>query len=156
MSTAYIDIAFLVIFILFVARGALHGFVTEFFGFIAIFLGVFLGRKYMMSLAPYMENFFPEHLAGFISFIVIVLSVMLIVGIVANIFRKIVDIVFIGWLDALLGALFGFAKAVLVCAVFAFGLEIFFGETSFVQGSIIFPYMITVVEYFTVFLSENI
>ena len=100
-------------------RGFSKGLILELTTFIGMILGVIAAFYFWKDLSDLLSAYFsfgPIALK-FISYSIIFLAVMLIAWIIGKIITKIVDLVLLGWLNKLLGAVFGLLKGVIVAAL---------------------------------------
>ena len=107
----YIDIFLLVIAGLAAFKGYSKGLVVEFFSFLAFILGLFLSFKYSRQLVT---NFFGEseqkELWVLAAFILMFVGLSLLIRALGVLVKKSLRLVFLGWLDNVLGAAFGLLK----------------------------------------------
>ena len=113
----YIDIAIALLLVWGVARGGYRGLVLEITGLLAIALAVY-GAVY----TTFLQDFFTQDLhwespytvivAKGITFLVIFIGIMLL----GKLLTRVLKLVFLGWLNRVLGAVFGFLKMFLLMA----------------------------------------
>jgi len=118
------DVVIGIILIVGVASGITRGFVRGILGLIGLVLGIMLAVAYYDWLAENALSFLPgEHAPRVLSFVLILLVVVLLIGAVARFLSHVLKLSTLGWLDRLAGGLLGlltasiFASAVLFLAV---------------------------------------
>ena len=107
----YVDIFLLVILILGAVRGYAKGLIIELFSLIAFFFGLFGAIKFS---GPVTATFFGDsdfYALGLVGvFILLFIALSVLINMVAKLLKKGVDLIFLGWLDNLLGAVLGILK----------------------------------------------
>lgn len=113
-----VDIFFLVILLLFSALGFYWGFIRQVLSLAGLLTGIVLASRYGASLAdsllPFVRN---DTVANSLGFIIVLLAVSAIASLLASLLRSFVGLLFLGWLDHLIGALLGLIQAVLLSTV---------------------------------------
>lgn len=138
--------------------GGFRGLIREVSGIIGVVAGFYGANTYFPLLMPYIEPWITsQDLRKLACFFVLFVLILLAVGLVAWVIRKLLKLVFLGWVDRIFGAVFGAAKGVLVVTV------LFIMATTFIPGSKAFfaesktaPYLARVADALTVFVSRNI
>lgn len=110
----WIDVIILVLLGLAGARGFMKGFFVELAGMVALILGIWGGIHFNEQVAELL-GIEPSKRA--ISFLVTVLGIMIAVHIVSRIVTKFVDVVQLGILNKLGGALLGFLSSAFLFSV---------------------------------------
>ena len=100
-----------------VISGLKEGLVKTVFGIAGMIVGVILASRYYTILAPYLQFVQQENLSKILAFIIITAVVIVIAGILGTIFRKLISMIMLGWLDRLLGAVLSLALCVLSLGV---------------------------------------
>jgi Colicin V production protein. len=68
-------------------------------------------------VAAWLSSFIAsDMLAGALGFLLVLVSVSALASLVASLLRLFVGLLFLGWLDHVLGGVLGFIQAVLICA----------------------------------------
>lgn len=107
----YVDIFLLIILVLGAIRGYSKGLIVELFSLIAFFFGLFGAIKFSGPIAAVFfgeSDFYTIGLVGVFILLFIALSVL--INMIAKLLKKGVDLVFLGWLDNILGAILGILK----------------------------------------------
>ena len=107
-------------------RGLFRGLIKELSSIIGVAGGVYAAYSYYpllsRQLALWITN--PGYQKG-ISFLFIFTVICVVVGIVGGVIKYLMNIVFLGWADRLLGVLFGALKGVLIISVVVLALTTF-------------------------------
>lgn len=120
MQVNYVDIAVLIILLAFGIRGGLRGFVAEMAGLAGLLAGLAAARSGAPHFAETLEQYISPNAAPLVAFVLLVVAGMLVVGLLARVFQRVLEIAFAGWLDHLLGVGAGLLKGGLLCAVLAY------------------------------------
>ncbi len=150
------DILALVIFLYFVIRGAFSGAVTELIGLAGLLGGAYLAVNYSGELVNYLPFSLPQGWEPILSFAIIIFGCGALAALLAFFVRNILDLIFLGFLDHLLGAIIGITKAFLVCSVLTYLAVNYFDSYTFVSSSYSIPYFTDAVEYLITYLPENV
>lgn len=120
MQVNYVDIAVLVILLAFGIRGGVRGFVAEMAGLVGLVVGLAAARSGAPRLAETLSQYISPNAAPLVAFVLLVVAGMLVVGLLARVLQRVLEIAFAGWLDHLLGVGAGLLKGGLLCAVLAY------------------------------------
>ena len=109
----------MVVFLYFIFRGYEQGFIEQTSKIFGLFLAILMGIYYYDSFLYYLEPYFnlPSPLMYLLSFALIFAGVILVVHILGKILKQIVQSLFLGLLDSVAGALFGFLKGAIIVYV---------------------------------------
>ena len=116
---SYVDIALSAILVVALVRGYSRGFIIEVFSILSFVIGVFIAIHFSEPIAKVFfsdSEFFP--VIYIVVFIVLFLIVSLVTGLIARVLKSSVKLVFLGWLDKLLGATFSLLKWVIILSIF--------------------------------------
>ncbi len=121
-----LDIAILVILMIFLAKGLLRGLLKEVCSLAGLFLGAFLAFRYHGPLADaLLERVdLPAQIAVAITFSVLFLATMLVFLVLGFILSRFVKLLFLGGFNRVIGGFFGLAQGVLLLAVVLFALSL--------------------------------
>jgi membrane protein required for colicin V production len=115
----FIDII-LILFLLFgFIKGVWNGFFTELASFISLLVGLFIAIKFSGFTADFIrENYATdiqhlEIIAFAITFILVVIGIILL----AKVFTKVASFTGLGWINRLLGGVFGLLKMIFILSV---------------------------------------
>jgi membrane protein required for colicin V production len=106
-------------------RGATKGFIIELATLIGLGLGILAAYFFADDLQELMKGYFSfsERTTKILSYIAIFFLVMLIVWIIGKVVEKSADMLALGWLNKLLGAIVGIAKGVFIVCILLYILE---------------------------------
>ncbi len=102
--------------------GLIRGFIREAFSLGGIILGVFLGLSLNAGFGAILTPLLgvEADMGQILAFIIIFLLVSLLISLLGVLVKKAAKFVLLGWLDRLLGLVFGFVKGVLIASVVCF------------------------------------
>ncbi len=113
---AIIDIILLICFVPAIVYGIRKGFVKQVVEIVAIVVGAWAAFRFSSRLSVWLAQYLTldEGLLRIISFVIIVLLAVLLLGLVGSLLTRLLKLVFLGWLNGLLGLVFGVLKVALV------------------------------------------
>jgi membrane protein required for colicin V production len=123
---------------IFVLLGIYWGLIRQVLAITGLIVGVALAGRYGSNVAEWLSSFIPDpSLTGIIGFLAVLLLVSTIASLAASLLRIFVGLLFLGWLDHLLGGLLGLIQALLAGAAVLIGLLTFPSPTwsAAVEGS---------------------
>ena len=125
MEFSYLDLFFAIPLLWGIVRGLMSGFIRSLSVFVGLILGITLAQTYAADLSPIISEWFTLSARQCLSlaYVVIFIAVMLLVAIVARILDKFLHLILLGWLNKLLGALFGFFKWAIILSLFIMLIE---------------------------------
>jgi membrane protein required for colicin V production len=131
-------------------RGFFRGLIKEFASILAVLGGFYAAYTYYMevskALAVALSRFDPSH-ASLISFFLIFSAIFVGVSILGLVIKYLLNIAFLGLVDRMFGAGFGFVKAALISSVILIALTVFLPKSSdIVRNSILSPHVVFVAE----------
>lgn len=115
----YIDIILTVLLAFGVVQGLRHGLVKELASVIAVIIGIYVARYW----SDYMSRLLVEwtgwsmQICTPLAYVLVFIVVALIIHALSYIISKILSAVMLGWVNRILGAVFGFVKLVLIISV---------------------------------------
>lgn len=134
-SMNFIDIFFLILSIYFVFKGFKNGLIIELTSLVSFVLGGLAGvylSHYISGLLFAKGGFNPE-VSYAISFLILFASVVIIVRLIAKAVTKVIDMAALGFINKLLGAVFGFLKLVFFAALFFYFIGMVDKENKFIS-----------------------
>ena len=151
------DVFVLVIISFCLIRGYFKGLIGEVSGIIGVVVGFYGANTYYPILIPYLETLIETPGArSLICFFVLFCGILFIVSLIAGLIRKILHLVFLGWVDRFFGLIFGAAKGVLIVSVLFIMMMTFIpGDTRFLSGSKSVPHVASIANSMTLFFSKN-
>ncbi len=118
------DIAISIILFFFAFNGFRHGFIEEIGKIISLISGFVCASKFHHLLMPYMVNYIEtETLQVTLAYLIIFIITIIFISIIIKILQKFIELVFLGWLNRLLGLLLGLLKGFLIISLFIFILQ---------------------------------
>lgn len=147
MQVNYFDIAVLVILLAFGARGGLRGFVAEMAGLAGLATGLGAARSGASRFAETLSRYMPADAAQLVAFALLVVAGMIVVGLLARVLQRVLEISFAGWLDHLLGLGAGLLKGGLLCALLAWLLILLIPKFPLVTEARTIPHLLDFVRW---------
>ncbi|WP_321494572.1 CvpA family protein [uncultured Desulfobacter sp.] len=154
----FFDLCVLIIVGFCLVRGGFKGLVREICGIVGVVAGFYGANTYYPRLIPYIDSWISSpQIQKLVCFFLLFCLILIAVGLVGTLIRKLMKIVFLGWVDRTFGVIFGAAKGLLVTTV------IFILITSFVPNGSDYmatsrtaPYLARGADALTLFISQNI
>ncbi len=122
-----LDFILIVPLLYMVYRGYSKGLIISLATLAALILGIWAGIRFSGAAAGFVgkiihvdERFLPA-----ITFMVIFILILVVVHLFGKMLEKLADLVALGWINKLLGGLFGIAKAVLLLSVLLYLIGVF-------------------------------
>lgn len=142
-----VDIGILTIASIFFIRGLFRGFVHELVTVIGLILGYIISITYLSIVSGLILSYFPtlpESVVNIISFFIIFVGTNLLLRLAANLLSKTLKIAMLGWLNRLLGGVFGLLKSIIILSIVVFIVNLIpFSSTMLenieIQSSILYP-----------------
>lgn len=155
MAINYFDIFVIIAMAFFFIKGAYSGFFEEVSGIVAIILSIFLIRMYGNTVADFIGRYSSSSFNYPFAIVIIVVGGFLAVSLVARLLNKVMQITFTGWINRILGSLFGLAKGLFLTGIVAFALSWFLKDDPLVTGSQTMPYLLDIMEKTVDFVIGN-
>ena len=140
MGTEIFDLIIIITLALFTLRGISNGLIGEVAGIAALLGGFWAARAWNADLAPYLSFISDPSGQRIAACVIIFIAVMLAIGFIAKILKKIASYSFVGWIDKLGGAILGFAKGLLLWTLLFIVLVNLFHDAPFLRDSRAIPY----------------
>lgn len=101
------------------ARGLYKGLINELASLLSLVAGIFLAYHFSQPVFVFLSNYIDEAGAGTkaLSYALIFISTTLIITLIAKALTKLLKLVALGWINRILGALFGAIKFLLILLV---------------------------------------
>jgi len=151
------DILIIVIVSFCLIRGAFKGLIGEVSGIIGVVAAFYGAYTYYPLITVYAQKWIEN--AGFrniIAFFLIFCAILIVINLVSLLIRKILNLVFLGWVDRTFGLVFGAVNGILIVSVIFIMITSFMPKNSnFLTTSKFSPYIAQVSETLTVFVSKN-
>ncbi len=154
----FFDLSVLVIVGFCLVRGGFKGLVREVSGIVGVVAGFYGANTYYPRLIPYVESWITSaQIQKLVCFFALFCLILIVVGLLAFLIRKLLHIVFLGWVDRTFGVIFGAAKGLLIATViFIMATTFVPGGTNQMEASRTAPYLAQVADALTLFISQNI
>ena len=126
-----------------VVKAAISGFFREAFALGGLIVGFLLAGWYYRTLAHQLAGLIASPaFAQFAAFLLILAATMLVAAVLARMLRRTASVVGLGFMDRLLGALFGFARGALLGAAVLTAFTAFLPEGMWLRTSRLAPYLL--------------
>jgi membrane protein required for colicin V production len=150
------DAIILVLFFLFLVRGAWVGFIGQLAFLAAIVLGfaaaVALYDRVAALIAPWIEQ---PQLGFLVTFLLLFLPVYLLITLIGKGLRKVMTITRLTWLDRMLGGLFGLGKGIFVISLLFLTLAGFLPSSRpLLRDSFCYPFLAVTSGYILIFVHD--
>jgi len=137
----WFDIVLIAVLILSTVVGIWRGFINIVLPLIGIIIGVILAGLYAPTMGGWLSIDNAEH-AAWAGYAIIMVGTLIISIILAVILTRFIHLTLLGWLDRLLGGVFGLALSALLCAASLAACVKYGLGTDFIQGSAIAQFML--------------
>jgi membrane protein required for colicin V production len=121
----FLDLLLLIPVVWLCIRGFSKGFIIELASLIGMVLGILAAWYFSGYVIDYLKDYFTltERVLRIIAYVVIFLAVMLVVYLIGKAIEKVAEVVMLGWLNKLLGAIVGLAKGIVLVGIILFIFE---------------------------------
>jgi len=119
------DILIIVFMGLMFIRGIFRGFLKEVFSLAGVIMGIYIGAHYHVILAVYLTWLKHPVLIKIVAFLIVFIVTYTGFSILGLILRKIFQTLFLGWLDRILGSLFGLIEGSFIVGIFLYLFHLF-------------------------------
>lgn len=121
-----------------VVRGLMKGFVQELTGLVAIVAAVFCTKLWAPNVAMWLSKYLTSSFAAcqLIAWFVIFVGVALSLHLAGKIISRLLSAISLGWLNRLVGAIFGAAKWVLVVSILLNGVALLDNRFHFLKPQV--------------------
>lgn len=136
--TNYIDIVILLPLVYGLIRGLMRGVVKEIFAILGIVLGVVVARLFTGSTTIWLQQViaWDESLIRPIAAFVLFMTVAIVCSLLARLLTRLFKMISLGWANRLIGAIFGFAKWLLIVSVIITCLDVLDNSLHFLQPAV--------------------
>ncbi len=138
-----LDIFILVILGFCLVRGVFRGIIKELTSIVGVFAGFYVAYNFYPLVARLISRFstINEAYLNIISFFLVFTILFLAIGLIGVVLKHLFKAVALGWADRLLGATFGFVKAVLIVSVLLVPVTTYLPQNSpVIKNSLLAPY----------------
>jgi membrane protein required for colicin V production len=113
-----IDTIIVVVVLLFGALGIYWGFIRQVLALAGLIAGIIFASRYGARVADALSSFITnDMLAAVLGFVIVLVGVSSAASLIASLLRRFVGLLFLGWLDHLIGGLLGVLQGLLVCTI---------------------------------------
>ena len=158
---SYIDIIIALPIIYGIIRGLMRGVITEVFAIAGIILGIIVARVYAGDAATWLQSIstWDINLLKPIASFCIFLAVAIICNLLARLLTKLFKLIALGWINRLVGGMFGAAKWILIVAVIITCVDMLDGVLNFIkpelkQSSVLYPYALQLTQSLKLMLTS--
>jgi membrane protein required for colicin V production len=111
---------------LFIILGIYWGLIRQVLSLVGLVVGVAMAGRYGPDVADWLSSFVADPVfAGAVGFIAVLMLVSAAASLVASLLRIFVGLLFLGWIDHLLGGVLGLFQAALAAAALLLGMATF-------------------------------
>jgi membrane protein required for colicin V production len=144
----FFDILVIVILGYCLIRGVFRGLIKELSSIIGVLGGFYAAFTYYMLVAkPLSKWITTTGYLNILSFLIIFCGVFIIISILGVIINYLLKIAFLGWLDRILGSVFGAMKGILIVSVLLIAFTAFLPKgTPVIKDSLLSPYVTLISE----------
>lgn len=145
-----IDILVFILLAIFVISNTIRGFVRGLSFLLGVGGGFWLAGHYAPSLTPHLKHWMPSSLSYFLAFLIILIATIITAYLIGILIEVLLKSSMLGWLDHLLGALLGAAKAILIASIILVLINTFHPiPNRWKKGSLTYPYLNSVAQWMT-------
>jgi membrane protein required for colicin V production len=146
----WLDWVILAILLLSILRGLHNGLLMEIFSLIGLVLGIFIACRYWPMAFPLFSGWIHNVWgADLCAFLLVAGLVMIVAALIGHLIRRVVRAIGLGWVDKLLGGVFGFLRGVVVLAIGFFVLAALYPQAPWLQNGMrqsrIAPWVLNIV-----------
>ena len=139
-----IDISFLLVMILAIFKGLSKGLIVGIFSLLAFIIGLAAALKLSAVVAAYLNKNVSSATKWLpvISFLLVFIVVILLVGLGARLIKKTIDLAMLGWLDRLGGiALYIIIYTIIFSVLLFFAEKILLLKPNVIESSVVYKYV---------------
>ena len=125
----YLDYFFIFIIFLSLLVGCYRGFTRELLSLIGWILAFYFAHLFSGNLLKYVPFKFGEHINFIIIYMVIFVIILLLAAFVASLLNSLIKNVGLGFLNIIMGSIFGFMRGILITFIIIFLIE----KTTFIS-----------------------
>lgn len=152
-----VDLVLFIILGLFTILGLYWGIIRQVLAIVGLVVGFMLAGQYGSEVAMWLGSLITDpNLAQVLGFIAVLLLVSATTSLIASLLHALAGLVFLGWLDHLLGALLGLAQGLLAVTAVLIVLVVFPVEpwSGFVRSSLLAGWLLRIGEPLTMLLPD--
>lgn len=151
------DIVIIVVTSFCLIRGLFKGLIGEISSIIGVVAGFYGAYTYYPMVSAYGAKWIDNSsLCNIAAFILLFSAILIVISLLSILIRKLLSLVFLGWVDRTFGLVFGAAKGILIVSVFLIMITTFLpGSTRLLKDSKLAPYVAEVSQSLSIFVSKN-
>ncbi len=151
------DVAAIVIIAFCLIRGLFKGLIGEVSGIIGVVAGFYGAYTYYPLITVHVEKWIQNPgIRNLAAFFLLFCIILIVVTLISILIRKILNLVFLGWVDRTFGLVFGAAKGILIVSVIFIMVTHFLPKGStLVSESKLSPHVAKISKSMTLFVSKN-
>jgi len=151
------DIIISVIFGYCLVRGLFRGLIKELASIVGVLSGFYAAYTYYQEVARLMSDWISNTAyLNIVSFLMIFCFIFIVISIMGILIKYLLNIVFLGWVDRLFGAVFGMVKALLIAAVLLIMFTSFLPKGgTIIESSILAPHVSMISEKMAKVISKD-
>lgn len=146
---SWLDIIILLPLLIGLVRGLMKGLITEIIAIAAVVFGFFGAKLWGQAFSAWIITQFtwPQAVCDAVAYALLFLGITLVLNIIARIISRILKAINLGWMNRLLGGVFGAAKWALVVLALVFCVNKLDTQFHFLQedlksSSLLYPYAV--------------
>jgi membrane protein required for colicin V production len=113
-----IDIIITIVALLFGVLGVYWGLIRQVLALVGLIAGIVLASRYSGAVSDALSSFISnDMLALVLGFALVLIAVSSVASLLASLLRRFIGLLFLGWLDHLIGGLLGLLQGLLACTV---------------------------------------
>jgi membrane protein required for colicin V production len=151
---AAIDIVLVAVMIYAIVRGAMKGFIVSIASMFGVFISLFVAKNYGEDVMHFILSKveWTAETNYIVSFVVVFLLMMILVRFGAIAVSKLANMVMLGWLDKLLGAVFTWVKYLVIISACLYVFDrinnhLHFASEEYLQSSALYQPVKSIAEY---------
>jgi membrane protein required for colicin V production len=132
------------VLLLSVVTAFVKGVLVEIFSLVGVVAGFFIAAAEYRSVAPWIMHVVKDQgIADFVAFLLLSLVTMILAGLLGRLLRGGVHWAGLGFLDRLLGAVFGLLRGLVLVTIAVIALAAFLPRAEWLQGSRLVPWFLS-------------
>ncbi|NCC31491.1 MAG: CvpA family protein [Chloroflexia bacterium] len=139
----------------FVLLGVYWGLIRQILSLVGLVVGIAMAGRYGPEVADWLTSFIADPLiTGVLGFVGVLLLVSSLASLLASVLRMFVGLLFLGWLDHVLGGVLGLIQAILAAAIIVVAMVAFPLPTwaNAIEGSLLAENLLRIGGIFQLFL----
>lgn len=155
MNLNWLDILILLPLLLGLVRGLMRGLVSEVIAIAVVILGILGSQIAASPFSAWLLGQFawPPEVCDVVAYVLVFLLIAIVLSIIAKLLSKFLKAIHLGWINRLLGGIFGLCKFGLIVLIFVFAMDKinthfhWFDEAEVVKTSVVYPHAVQAVHW---------